>query len=365
MIGIDTLVAAAETDAVAWDESGLPTEVIDAAARAGVLGLDRTPACKGLGLSAAELGSVAERLGAVCTSLRSLLTVQGMVNAALDRWGSAEQREQWLPVLTTGELLAGFAATEAGAGTELSCVATTFDPAGSDYRVSGRKLWVTYGQVADVLLVLGQTSGGLTTALVETSSPGVTVEPVHGQLGMRGTRVAHIELDNVSIPATHVIAPPGFGLSHVTGTALDHGRYTIAWGCAGMARACLADAVAHASTRVQGTAVLSEQDAVRSMIGRGWVEVAGARALCERAAQERDAREHTALFTTVAAKYAAARAAVTLSQQGVQILGATGCAGDSRVGRFFRDAKVMQIIEGATEVAELQIGEYVLAGGVR
>ncbi|QYB06228.1 acyl-CoA dehydrogenase family protein [Rhodococcus sp. USK10] len=365
MIGIDTLVASAETDAGSWDETGLPVEVIEAAAKAGVLGLDRTTDCRGLGLNAAELGSVAERLGAVCTSLRSLLTVQGMVNAAVDRWGTAEQRARWLPALTTGELLAGFAATETGAGSDLSSVATSFEEHGTDHRITGRKLWVTFGEVADVLLVLGRSPAGLTTALVETDAPGVTVEPVHGQLGMRGARIAHIALDGVVVPADHLIAPPGFGLSHVVGTALDHGRYTVAWGCAGMARGCLADAVAHASTRVQGSAVLSEHDSVRAILGRSWVDAAGARALCERAAEQRDAHEPSALFTTIAAKYAAARVAASVSQQAVQVLGAAGCAPGSRVGRLFRDAKVMQIIEGSTEVAELQIGDYVLGGGVR
>ncbi|MBC2639604.1 MULTISPECIES: acyl-CoA dehydrogenase family protein [unclassified Rhodococcus (in: high G+C Gram-positive bacteria)] len=365
MIGIDTLVASAETDAGSWDETGLPVDVIGAAARAGVLGLDRTKDCRGLGLTAAELGSVAERLGAVCTSLRSLLTVQGMVGAAVDRWGTAEQRAQWVPALATGELLAGFAATETGAGSDLSSVSTAFEAHGSDHRISGRKLWVTFGEVADVLLVLGRSQAGLTTALVETDAPGVTVEPVHGQLGMRGARVAHIAFDDVLVPADHLIAPPGFGLSHVVGTALDHGRYTIAWGCAGMTRACLADAVAHASTRVQGSTVLSEHDSVRAILGRSWVDAAAARALCERAAEQRDAHEPSALFATIAAKYAASRVAASASSHAVQVLGAAGCAPGSRAGRFFRDAKVMEIIEGATEVAELQIGDYVLGGGAR
>ncbi|AOW94958.1 acyl-CoA dehydrogenase [Rhodococcus sp. WMMA185] len=359
------MLASAERDAATWDEAGLPVDVIADAAEAGILGLDRSKDYGGFGLTAAEVGSIAERCGALCTSLRSLLTVQGLVNAAVDRWGTAEQRASWLPALTSGELIAGFAATETGAGSDLASVSTRFEAHGSDHRISGRKLWVTFGEVADVLLVLGRSSAGPTTALVETKSPGVRAEPIHGQLGMRGARLAHIELDEVVVPQDHLIAPPGFGLSHVVGTALDHGRYTIAWGCVGMSRACLADAVAHASTRVQGNTVLSEHDGVRAILGRSWVDATGARALCDRAAEQRDAREPTAIFATVAAKFAASEVAASVSQRAVQVLGAAGCASDSRVGRFFRDAKVMQIIEGATEVAELQIGDYVLGGGAR
>ncbi|MFZ2174795.1 MAG: acyl-CoA dehydrogenase family protein [Rhodococcus sp. (in: high G+C Gram-positive bacteria)] len=363
MIGIDTLVATAAKEASVWDASGLPDEVIASAALTGVLGLDRPKAYRGSGSGPAELGSVAERLGEVCTSLRSLLTVQSMVGAAVDRWGTTAQKEQWLPYLATGEILAGFAATEADAGSDLSAVHTSFDTHGSDYRVSGRKLWVTFGQAADVLLVLGRSPDGLTTALIETGWSGVSVEPVEGQLGMRGARVAHVSMDDVLVPADNVIAPPGFGLSHVVGTALDHGRFTVAWGCIGMARACLADALAHASNRVQGEVVLSEHQSVRALLGRSWVDLAGARALCETATQQRQAREPSAIFATVVAKYAAARVAGSVAQQSVQILGAAGCDADSRVGRFYRDAKVMQIIEGSTEVAELHIGDYVLAGG--
>lgn len=355
MIGVDSLVASAERDAAEWDETGLPDEVVHAAARSGITMR---------GGSATELGSTAERLGAVCTSLRSLLTVQEMVAAAVEKWGTAAQRERWLSALDTGELIAGFAATESGAGTDLGAVATTFDRSGPDLCLSGHKRWVTFGQVADVMLVLGRSADGLTTALVDTSWQGVTVQPVHGQLGMRGTRIGHVVFEDVLVPSDRMLAPGGFGLSHVAATALDHGRYTVAWGCVGMAQTCVGDAAAHALTRVHGSGVLSDLDSVRGELGRSAADVVAARALCERAAQARDARDPTAILATLIAKYAAAAAAASVSFRAVQLLGSAGCAPDSRVGRFFRDAKVMQIIEGPAAVAEVQIGDHVLAGGV-
>ncbi|RDI53345.1 acyl-CoA dehydrogenase family protein [Nocardia mexicana] len=362
MIDVDKLVAAAESDAAQWDRTGLPGEVISLAARTGVLGADRPATFGGAGLDARELGRMTATLGERCTSLRSLVTVHGMAAAALDRWGTAEQREDWLPRLTEGEAVAALAATEAGAGTELAAVATTFETAGPDRLVSGHKLWVTFGQVADVFLVLGGSGDGLCAALVDRDRPGVTVEPVENPLGLRGARLAHVRFDRVRIPAAQLLAPPGFGLSHVVGTALDHGRFTVAWGCVGLARACLADAAAHAATRVQGDTALARHQSVRATLGRCWVEVEGAQALCERAAGQRVAGSPDSIIATVTAKYAAADAAAMVSDRAVQLLGSAGCAPDSRVGRFYRDAKVMQIIEGAQEVAEVTIGEHVLRG---
>ncbi|WP_280356205.1 acyl-CoA dehydrogenase family protein [Nocardia otitidiscaviarum] len=188
------------------------------------------------------------------------------------------------------------------------------------------------------------------------------MEPADSGLGLRGARLATIRFDRVRVPATQLIAPPGFGLSHVIGTALDHGRYTVAWGCVGLARACLDDAAAHAATRVQGGTALADHQLIRATLGRGWADVEGARALCERAADARIAGSPAALIATITAKYAAAAAAATVSERAVQVLGAAGCAPDGRVGRFYRDAKVMQIIEGAQEVAEVTMGEHVVRG---
>ncbi|MFD4401125.1 acyl-CoA dehydrogenase family protein [Nocardia sp. NPDC058499] len=360
MSRLEPLLRRAAEGAAEWDLTGMPREMVGAAAEAGVLGMDRPVRYGGRGADASATGRTAAELGAVCTSLRSLFTVQGMVAATIDRWGAPGQRAHWLPGLTGGELVAALAATEAGAGSDLSGITTRFTGTGPERRVSGRKLWVTFGALADVVLVVGRSDEGPVAALVERDQPGVQVEPVTDQLGMRGARLAHLSFDAARVPAGNILGRAGFGLSHVLGTALDHGRYTIAWGCTGMARACLSDAATHAHDRVQGDIRLADHQSVRAALGRSWVDVAGAEALCLRAAGDRDDREPTAYLTTIAAKYAAARAACAASERAVQILGAAGCAPGSRAGRFYRDAKVMQIIEGAREIAEQDLGEFVL-----
>ncbi|MFB9688716.1 acyl-CoA dehydrogenase family protein [Amycolatopsis plumensis] len=351
---MDSAAFAAEVrpDAADWDARGaLPPEVVKAVAHAGFLSPDRTPA---------ELGELCADFGGVCSALRALITVQGMVTAAVRRWGTAQQRAHWLPALSQGEVLAGFAATEAGAGSELSAVTTSAEREGGQVRLHGRKLWVTFGQLADVFLVLATCGGRPVTVLVEADRPGTTAEPVRGQLGMRAARLAHVRFDGVLVPAGNLLAPPGFGLSHVTATALDHGRFTVAWGCVGMAEACLRAAAGHAAARVQGGVRLAGHQTVRALLGRSLADTAAARELCARAAALRENGDPDAVAGTVLAKYVAARAAAAVADRAGQVLGAAGCAEDSLVGRFFRDAKVMRIIEGADEVAEQQLGEYAL-----
>ena len=342
--------------AAGWDRDGaFPRGVVDEMAAAGWLCSDVD---SGGGGSALELGELCARVGAVCTALRGLITVQGMVGAALARWGTAAQRAAWLPAMARGDVLAGFAATEPAAGSALSAVATSVEPDGDSLVVTGRKVWVTCGEIADVYLVLGVLDGGLTTVLVEADRPGVVREPVRGQLGMRAARIAHVALDRVRVPVSNRVAPAGFGLSHVVATALDHGRFTVAWGCAGMARACLDDAVAHARRRTRGG--VGDHQLVRAMLARASVATESAFALCREAARTRG--EVGAVVGAVIAKYAAATAAASVSRDAVQVLGSAGCDPASRAGRFFRDAKVMQIIEGSDEVSELHIADHLLRG---
>lgn len=337
-------------EAALWDLSGgFPVHVVKQLASHDWLG--GTPLA---------LGEFCAEVGAVCSSLRGLVTVQAMVSAALSRWGTAAQRSHWLPRLAAGEEIAGFAATEANAGTDLSAVATTIEAGPDGLTVSGEKRWVTCGGIATLLLVLGVLDGKPATVLVETDRAAVHLDPVQDQLGMRAAHIAHVRLDQVRVPRENLVAPPGFGLSHVVATALDHGRFTVAWGCVGMAEACLRDAAEHATTRLQAGIPLSDHQLVRSMLARAAVDTDNARLSCIAAAQSRLDGAPNAIARTVMAKYTASRAAAAVSADAVQILGSAGIAPDSRAGRFYRDAKVMQIIEGADQVSELHIADHVL-----
>ncbi|MFF8828657.1 acyl-CoA dehydrogenase family protein [Streptomyces sp. NPDC015131] len=356
------LAGHARAHAARWDQDGgLPASVRKEVAASGLLAADLPGRYGGAGLSPLALGEITARIGAECGALRGLLTVQGMVAAALLRWGTGAQRAEWLPALAAGELVAGFAATEEGAGSALGAMEARIEaPNPRELVVSGRKRWVTFGAVADVFLVLGLYEGRPAAVLVDADRASVRREPVNGQLGMRGALIAHLALDRVRVPRDRLVAPPGLGISHVAGTALDHGRFTVAWGCVGMAEACVEDAAGHAAVRRQGGGVLGDHPSVRSLLARAAVDAAGARQLARVAAEARAAGPGHGLPETLMAKYAAASAAAAVSRAAVQVLGSAGCAPDSRAGRHFRDAKVMEIIEGAQEVTEQHIAERLL-----
>ncbi|MFE7590134.1 acyl-CoA dehydrogenase family protein [Kitasatospora sp. NPDC057512] len=358
----DELAADARARASGWDQDGgLPDAVREEVAGSGLLAADLPERYGGAGLDPRTLGEIAARIGGECSALRGLLTVQGMVAAALLRWGTAEQRDDWLPRLAAGGLTAGFAATEQAAGSALGSVETRIEASGRrDLVVSGRKRWVTFGAVADVFLVLGTYEGRPAAVLVDADRAGVERESVNGQLGMRAARIAHLSFDGVRVPRSRLVAPPGLGLSHVVGTALDHGRFTVAWGCVGMAEACVEEAATHAAVRRQGGVPLGDHQSVRSLLARAAVDAAGARELARRAAEARAPGPGHGVSETLIAKYAAASAAASASRDAVQVLGSAGCAPDSRAGRHFRDAKVMEIIEGAQQVSELHIAERLL-----
>lgn len=365
----ERLAADVRPRAAGWDrEGGLPAAVRKEVAAAGLLAPDLPRRYGGSEVTPAQLGEMCAHLGGVCSALRGLVTVQGMVAAAVNRWGTREQRERWLPQLASGELTAAFAATEEGAGSALPAVETCIEEAadtggrggGDGVVVTGRKKWLTFGQVAQVFLVLGQDRGRPAAVLVEGDRDGVSREPVGGQLGMRAAQIAHVTFDAVRVPRRNLVAPAGLGLSHVAATALDHGRFTVAWGCVGMAEACVEDATAHAAARTQGGSALFGHQSVRALLARAAVETAGARELARRAAEFRAKGAQRGVNETIVAKYAAAAAAASASRDAVQVLGSAGCDPDSRSGRHFRDAKVMEIIEGAQQVAEEHIAEQLL-----
>ncbi|MEV0326005.1 acyl-CoA dehydrogenase family protein [Micromonospora echinospora] len=334
-----------------WDRAGrLPTDVLDAVRRAGWLGAAVPAAHGGTELDALTFGRLCAGIGAVCSSVRSLVTVQSMVADVVARRGDASQRDTWLPRLADGTVLAALAATEDTSGSDLAAVRTRIDHTPGGLRITGRKLWVTFGELARVFLVLGVSDAGPTAVLVPRDTPGLTVHPVRGQLGLRAAMLADVVLDGVVVPAGNQLARAGGGLTHVVAAALDHGRFSVAWGCVGMAEACLEISARHAVSRRTGTGVLADRQLVRRLVTDMVAAVTSARLVCEDAARWRQTRPRP--DRTMLAKYVAAGAAARVTRDAVQVLGARGCAPGHPAERFFRDAKIMQIIEGSDEVCQ-------------
>lgn len=226
------------------------------------------------------LGLLAAELGRACSSLRSLLTVHTMVAHAVARWGTRAQKDTWLPRLARGERIGALAVSEPGTGSDASSVTTRITPDGDDWILDGHKKWITYGESADLFLVVGRSEQGPTALLVERDTPGLRTELIEDMIGIRASMTANVYFDHCRVPGANLLARPGLGVSHVTGAALDLGRYTVGWGCVGILDACLEAATDYAADRVQFGVPIREHQLVRRMITDMYTSSRAARLLC-------------------------------------------------------------------------------------
>lgn len=342
-------------------EQAIDGAVVRALAREGYLGAAVPAHLGGAPLDPVAFGELNAEVGRACSSVRSLITVHSMVCTALARWGTAEQRRRWLPELAAGRTIAAFALTEPQAGSDIERIETRATRRHGHYVLDGRKCWISFAQIADVILVFSRIDGQAAAFLVDRDTPGLSVRPVADMLGLRASMLAELNFADCAIPQDRLIGRAGFGLSAVAASALDVGRYSVAWGCVGIAEACLEASLGHALARRQFGASLASHQLIKRRLAEMAADVKTARLLCRHAGTLRAAGRPESVMETCLAKYVAARACVEAASAAVQIHGAIGCSAESPVGRYFRDAKIMEIIEGSTEMQQLLIADYEIA----
>ena len=303
-------------------------------------------------------GLLNEEIGRGCSSIRSLLTVHNMVSQALLRWGNQFQKDYWLPKLASGEIIAAFALSEPNVGSDAKTIETTATVSGDSYVLNGRKRWITYGQIADIFLVFAKQEDKPTAFLVERDSSGLSIDPIFGMAGVKASMLAELQLVNCRIPRENLLCRSGFGISHVASSTLDYGRYSVAWGCVGIAQASLEACLRYTSQRRQFGAYLKEHPLIRQMITEMIVNVKAARLLCYQAGYLKGIGDPKSIMETSIAKYFASTIAAKVANDAVQIHGANGCSSDYPVQRYWRDAKIMEIIEGSNQIQQLTIADY-------
>jgi len=339
-------------------EERTPIQIIKNLAQKGYLGVLLPKARGGSGMEMITYGLLNEEIGRGCSSLRSLLTVHNMVAQTLLKWGSKFQKDYWLPKLASGEVIAAFALSEPSVGSDAKSVETTAIVSGDSYILNGQKKWITYGQIADVFLVFAQYENKPSAFLVEKNSPGLSIKPIFGMLGVRASMLAELHLNDCRIPRENIVCRQGFGFSHVASSALDYGRYSVAWGCVGIAQACLEACIQYTSQRKQFGVYLKEHQLIRRMITEMIANVKAARLLCYQAGYLKDIGDPKSIMETSIAKYFASTIATKVANDAVQIHGGNGCSSEYPVQRYLRDAKIMEIIEGSTQIQEITIAEY-------
>ncbi|WP_405581217.1 acyl-CoA dehydrogenase family protein [Streptomyces sp. NBC_01190] len=343
----------------AYDRRGaVPEELQERIGEAGLWAPFLPAALGGQDLDLVTLGQVHEEVGRGCSSVRSLLTVHTMLSWALLRWGSPAQIEQWAPSLADGRVRGAFCLSEpAGGGSDTAGIRTTAVAHQDGWRLSGRKKWITGGQRADLFLVFARTESSVIALLVPRRSPGVRVIPVEDVLGTRASLIAELEFDDVRLGPDALLGPSSFASGMVLSGTLDLGRFSVASGSVGIVQACLEASAFYTAQRTVGGSKLRELQLIRAKLSDMVTDVRAARLLCHQAGVLKDAGDPATIMATWVAKYFASTAAARHSTEAVQIHGANGMSAEFPVARLYRDAKVMEIIEGSNEIQRITIAD--------
>jgi alkylation response protein AidB-like acyl-CoA dehydrogenase len=282
-----------------------------------------------------------------------------MVSMILLKWGSVEQKQKWLPLFAKGEVIGAFALTEPGGGSAIQSLVTEFTPSsqGDSLILNGSKKWISCAQFAAVFLVFGTLGRHSVACLVPRETPGVCVEPISDLMGFRAAGLAELHFHNVEVPSANVVGKPGFAISHVAPIGLHYGRISTACSALGLLRGCFEESIAYAAERKVGDKTVAGIGMIRSLIARMGADLEAGSLLCHNACRAEDHHLPEVFEKTLIAKYFTSRAAVKAASDAVQIRGASGCHGSSPVSRHYRDAKIMEIIEGTTQVHEDILGK--------
>ncbi|MEV1050596.1 acyl-CoA dehydrogenase family protein [Streptomyces sp. NPDC049887] len=347
--------------AAEWDRAeDVDRAIVEKLGAVGFLGLTIDEEYGGSGGDHLAYCLVTEELGRGDSSVRGIVSVSlGLVAKTVAAWGSEEQKRRWLPRLTTGEALGCFGLTEPGTGSDAGGLTTRAVRDGDGYVINGSKMFITNGTWADVVLLFARTGGapghrGVSAFLVPAGTPGLTRRAIHGKLGLRGQATAELVLEDVRVPVDAMLGPEGKGFS-VAMSALAKGRMSVAAGCVGIAQAALDAAVGHAAAREQFGRPIASYQLVQELISDIAVDVDAARLLTWRVA---DLVDRGRDFATAAsqAKLFASEAAVRAANNALQVFGGYGYIDEYPVGKLLRDARVMTLYEGTSQIQKLIIG---------
>ncbi len=338
-------------------------ELVDKIAQQGYLGAIVPREYGGAELDYLTYALVVEEVGRGCSAMRTVISVQtSLVCSSILRWGTEEQKQQYLPKLCAGEWLGCYALTEPDTGSDAANQRTRARRSNGGWVINGAKMFISLADHAKVALVFAQTDPdkghrGLACFLVDTDQPGFQPQRIHHKMGLRGSDTAAISLDDVWAPDEAVLGEVGDGFK-VAMSALDSGRYSVAAGCVGICQGCLDASVRYSKEREQFGRPIASFQLVQSMISTMVVESDAARMLVWRAGWLKDSGKPNTTETSIAKLYAT-EAAVRCANTAIQVHGGSGYVDDHPVERYFRDVRVTTLYEGTSQIQQLIIGRAV------
>jgi alkylation response protein AidB-like acyl-CoA dehydrogenase len=345
------------------EHAKIPRSLIDKLFELGIMGIEIPDVYGGAGATFFHAVLAVEALSSVDPSVGVLVDVQNtlVVNALL-RWGSEDQKRRFLPRLAT-KTVGAYALSEAGSGSDAFALATRAVESSDDFRLTGRKLWITNANEADLFIVFATVDPaagyrGITAFIVERGAAGFSVGKKEDKLGIRASSTCELLLDECRVPRANVLGEVGKGYKVAIET-LNEGRIGIGAQMVGLAQGALHHAIAYTKDRRQFGKAIADFQGVQFQIARAATELEAARLMVYHAARLRDAREPF-LMPAAMCKLFSADMAEHVSSLAVQLFGGYGYVKDYPVEKLYRDAKIGQIYEGASNLQLQTIAKQLL-----
>ena len=338
----------------------LPLDIVKKLGELGICGAPLPEEVGGLGADAITWALVIEELGRADASVAVTVSVaSGLAGGMVARYGTEAQRQRWLPPIAGGEMLAGFGLTEPGSGSDAASLRTRARADGDEWVIDGTKSFITNSgtPITGFVIVACRTDdgeqGGISTILVPSDAPGFRVGPPYRKLGWRSSDTHELSFEGCRVPRDHLVGEEGKGLGQCL-AALDDGRISIAALSVGLAQGCLDASLAYAKEREAFGRPIGSYEAIAFKLADMRAAIDAARLLTYRAAWMKD---QGAPYTTEAAvaKLRASETAVDVAREAIQVHGGYGYTEEFPVARAYRDAKVLEIGEGTSEILRLVI----------
>lgn len=345
-------------------EERLPRDILDKMAGLGLMGGTVPEAWGGNGFDHRTHAALIEEISKSCQILGTIMSMpSGLVGAALLRFGTPEQKEHWLRPLAEGRIFGAAAVTEPQSGSDVAGIQTTYTRDGDTFVLNGAKAWISNLDIASFFVTLATRDRslrhqGITAFIIPADTPGLSVAPYHNKLGFRPICTGEVLLRDVRLGEEHVLGDIDKGFFAAM-TGVERGRLGVAARAVGVAQACLDATVAYAKERVVFGKPIAHLQIVQSKVTDMVVGVETARALVDRAADALDDGRVGRREVGMAKMYAS-DVAMRSATDAIQVHGAYGVSPEYKVERHFRDAKVLQIVEGSNDLHRSIIAEMAL-----
>ncbi len=352
--------------AARWDEESIfPVDTLRQAAALGFAGIYVGDDVGGSGLGRLDAAVIFEELAAACPSTAAYISIHNMASWMIDRFGNAEQRERFLPKLTSMEHFASYCLTEPGAGSDAASLRTRAERDGDHYVLNGSKAFISGGGSSDVYVCMVRTGEagpkGISCIAVEKGTPGLSFGKQEHKLGWKSQPTSAVTFENCRVPVANRIGEEGDGFK-IAMKGLDGGRLNIGACSIGGARFCLEQAVAYTAERKQFGKPLNAFQALQFKLADMATELDAARLMLHRAASSLDAASPEATMHCAMAKRFATDIGFQVVNEALQLHGGYGYVKEYPIERYFRDLRVHQILEGTNEIMRVIIARQLVGG---